>query len=167
MRKGWMVVLLAALVAGCVSKSDLEQEQQHSAELQAALDRAQQQATTLQTQVEQLQKQVASLQAASASATAAAAATPAIPALPVTLLLQPVKGEPGYSVTLTTTVKQDFPIDLTLESKSAKTTKHKLFSLSQEGQTSFRFIEGVGFENGDVITVASQGYQPLVKTVGQ
>jgi uncharacterized protein YlxW (UPF0749 family) len=166
MQRTWLALILVVPLAACESKSDLEVQQQHVA-LQMQLDQARAQEQALRTEVESLQKQVASTQHATDAATAAAAPAAAqVPALPVAIAVQAVKGESGYSVALTRTVKQDLRVDLTLQSRSANAVKHKSFNLSQEGQTAFRFIEGVPFDKGDVITIESQGYQKLTATIG-
>ena len=146
-----LILTLSLFVVACVPKSDMEHAQTENNQLRAQVAQLQQQVTDLQSK----------LQEANSQLTAAQSQLSRRPAMPVTVTFRKALMGPGYVAVLNTTIKQDFPVLVTVKSKALGTSQQHRLNLSQVAAQQIGHIEGDPIEAGDEIVVENNNYESL------
>lgn len=144
-------MVLSLLFAACVSKSELEKAQTENNNLRAQVAQLQQQVTELQSKLQETSSQLS-------TATSELARKPTIP---VKISFRRALLGPGYVAVFNTTIKQDFPVLVTIKSKALGTSQKFRLSLSQATSTELGHSEGAPIEAGDEIIIENTNYEPL------
>lgn len=81
--------------------------------------------------------------------------------MPVTVSFHKALMGAGYVAVFNTTIKQDFPVLVTITSKALGTTQRLTLNLSQATARKIGHLEGAAIEAGDEIVVGNTNYEPL------
>lgn len=129
----WLV--LAVLVSACVPKSDLDSANARIKQLE-------------QSNAEQAAK-IAELEGRLTKK----------PAMPVTVNLRKALLGSGYVAVFSTTIKQDFPVLVTVKSKSLGTSQQFRVNLTASGSTDLGSFQGASIEPTDELVIENQNYE--------
>ena len=177
------LVLSLFLLSSCAPKSDLDEANKKIAELQAQAAASQAQAAALQAETAKIQAKAAASQIEADKVKAEAetaksenqnleavntqlqAKVDEKPALPVTVSFR--KALIGHSnvAIFNTTIKQQVPILVLLQSAALGTTRQFEVHLDSTRATELGHLEGAVIENGDTITIQNKIYSPISFTV--
>lgn len=152
MKKVLLVLLSSLLFMACVSKSEFEKAQTENNNLRTKVAQLQQQVTELQSK----------LQETSAQLSAASSKLARKPAMPVKVSFRQALLGPGYVAVFNTTIKQDFPILVTVKSKALGISQNFKLRLSYVATRELGHSEGATIEAGDEVIVENNNYSPLV-----
>ena len=157
MRKLPFVILFASLaLLGCAPKADLDKAKAEIEQLTSKV------ATLERLNTEQYQR-ITELEAvAGRAASKLAAAEQQLnrkPAMPVRVSLRKGLLGTGYVVVFSTTIKQDFPVLVTVKSKALGTTKQIRVNLSGNGTTEVGSNEGLSVDLEDEMILENTNYE--------
>lgn len=144
-------MVLSLLFAACVSKSEFEKAQTENNNLRAQVAQLQQQVVELQNKLQETSSQLS----------AASSELARKPAMPVEVSFRRALMGPGYVAVFKTTIKQDYPVLVTVNSKALGTSQKFSLRLSQVRSTGLGHSEGATIEAGDEIIVENNNYEPL------
>ena len=136
------VALLAVSLVGCAPKADLDKASAEIARLNAEVSQLNRLNEEQRAKLTLLEEQVARK-----------------PLLPVTVRLRPALLGTGHVAVFNTTIKQDFPILVTVKSKSLGTSTQRRVNLSAASATELGRSEGFFVEPEDELVLENQRYE--------
>ena len=160
----FLLVVFFALLAGCAPKSDLDKA---TAEVQRLTERVKHLDELNNTQREKilgLEKANSELNdrigRASERLASAEQQLARKPQMPVSVSLRKALLGGGYVAVFVTTVKQDFPILVTVKSKALGTSQQFRVNLPATGTAELGRAEGASIEPADELLLENQNYEP-------
>ncbi|MBI4825154.1 MAG: hypothetical protein HY807_01845 [Nitrospirae bacterium] len=138
MKKVLLVLLSSLLFVACVSKSEFEKAQAENSNLRAQIAELQSKLSEAKSELERK------------------------PAMPVKVTFRQALLGPGFVAVFNTTIKQDFPVLVTVKSKALGISQKFKLRLSYVATSELGHSEGVTIEAGDEVIVENNNYEPLV-----
>ena len=149
MRFAVTLILSLSLLAGCVPKSDLDAAQAANAELKNQVAAKDQQIAANNQKIAELESRLS----------ATTRQLERKPAMPLRVGLRKALLGGGYIAVFSTTVKQELPLLVTLNSKALGTTKQFQLRVPESGTAELGSMEGALIDPSDEIVVENTNYE--------
>jgi outer membrane murein-binding lipoprotein Lpp len=159
--KSAVLLAITLALAACAPKSEVEKAQAEAKELSAKV-------AELERVNESQRRKIADLEAAIQFQTSKLAAAQQQlerkPALPVKVGLRRALLGGGYVAVFSTTIKQDFPVLVTVRSKALGTSKQFRVNLTSTGTTEMGASEGFSVDPEDELLLENTNYESATVT---
>jgi outer membrane murein-binding lipoprotein Lpp len=151
-----LLVAVSIVVGACAPRSEVDKAQTEAKELAAKVG-------WLERQNDEQRKRITELEAAAAQQSAKLASAQQQldrkPAIPVKVRLRPALLGGGYVAVFSTTIKQDFPILVTVKSKALGTSKQYRVNMSSTGTTEMGTSDGFNVDPDDELLLENTNYE--------
>ena len=156
-----LLLVITILTTACAPKSEVDKAQAEAKELAAKVESLERQNNEQRTRISELETAV---KQQSGKLAAAQQQLDRKPSMPVRVSLRKALLGGGYVAVFSTTVKQDFPILVTVRSKALGTSKQYRVNLSSTGTTEMGTSDGFNVDPDDELFLENTNFESATLT---